>query len=36
LLTYLRLGGWWVGLLINFHEPILKNGVRRLALGPEK
>ena len=32
-LTYLRLGGWKLGLLINFNVPILKRGVRRLALG---
>ncbi len=31
LLSYLRLGGWQVGLLINFHVPILKDGVRRLV-----
>ncbi len=31
LLSYLRLGGWQVGLLINFHIPILKDGVRRLV-----
>ena len=29
LLTYLRLGGWKVGLLINFNVPILKDGIRR-------
>ncbi len=32
LLTYLRLGGWHLGLLINFNEEMLKNGVRRLIL----
>ena len=32
LLSYLRLGGWKVGLLINFHVPLLKNGIRRLVL----
>ncbi len=31
LLTYLRLGGWPVGLLINFNVPVLKDGVRRLV-----
>ncbi len=36
LLTYLKLGGWWVGLLINFNVPVLRDGVRRLVLGPEK
>lgn len=29
LLTYLSLGGWQVGLLINFNEVVLKNGIRR-------
>jgi GxxExxY protein len=33
LLTYLRLGGWKVGLLINFNVPILKQGIRRKILG---
>jgi len=32
LLTYLRLGGWKVGLLINFNVPILKQGIRRRVL----
>jgi len=35
LLTYLRLGGWPVGLLINFNVPILKQGIRRKILGYE-
>jgi GxxExxY protein len=30
-LTYLRLGGWPIGLLINFHVPCLKDGVKRLV-----
>jgi len=29
LLTYLRLGGWAVGLLINFNVPVLREGIRR-------
>lgn len=29
LITYLSLGGWTVGLLINFNELMLKNGIRR-------
>ena len=29
LLTYLRLGGWQVGLLINFNVKLLKQGIRR-------
>jgi hypothetical protein len=33
LLTYLRLGGWSVGLLINFNVPILKSGIRRVVNG---
>ena len=33
ILTYLQLGGWKVGLLINFNVPILKHGVKRLVLG---
>jgi len=32
LLTYLRLGGWKVGLLLNFNVPVLKRGIRRLVL----
>jgi GxxExxY protein len=32
LLTYLRIGGWRVGLLINFNVPVLKNGIRRRVL----
>jgi hypothetical protein len=31
-LTYLKLGGWNIGLLINFNVPILKNGIRRIVL----
>ena len=33
LLTYMKLGGWKVGLLINFHVPVLKKGIKRLVLG---
>ena len=29
LLSYLKLGYWKVGLLINFNVPILKQGIRR-------
>jgi GxxExxY protein len=32
LLTYLRLTGLKVGLLINFNVPVLKEGIRRLVL----
>jgi GxxExxY protein len=31
LLSYLKLGGWKVGLLLNFHTPVLKDGIRRLV-----
>ncbi len=31
LLTYLKLGGWNVGLIINFNVSILKNGIRRMV-----
>jgi GxxExxY protein len=34
LLTYLRLGGWKAGLLLNFNVPVLKQGIRRLRWGP--
>ncbi|HTW23177.1 MAG TPA: GxxExxY protein, partial [Candidatus Baltobacteraceae bacterium] len=30
-LTYLRLWGCKIGLLINFHVPVLKDGIRRLV-----
>jgi GxxExxY protein len=29
LLTYLRLGGFPLGLLLNFNSPMLKDGIRR-------
>lgn len=32
LLTYLRVGGWKVGLLINFNVAVLKEGIRRRIL----
>ncbi|PJA77259.1 MAG: GxxExxY protein [Nitrospirae bacterium CG_4_9_14_3_um_filter_53_35] len=32
LLTYLKLGGWTVGLLINFNVPVLKSGIKRIVL----
>lgn len=35
LLTYLKLGGWKVGLLINFNVAVLKQGLRRRVLGFE-
>jgi GxxExxY protein len=33
LLTYLKLGGWKVGLIINFNVELLKHGIRRKVLG---
>lgn len=33
LLTYLRLGGWRVGLLINFNVVVLKDGIHRRIMG---
>lgn len=30
LLTYLKVGGWQAGLLINFNTPVLKNGIKRI------
>ncbi|HET8630423.1 MAG TPA: GxxExxY protein [Thermomicrobiales bacterium] len=36
LLTYLRLGGWQAGLLLNFNVPKLKQGIRRLVWGLEE
>ena len=33
LLTYLRLGGWNIGLLMNFNVVVLKDGIRRRVLG---
>src|ERR1700680_2124017 len=33
LLTYLRLGGWKVGLLINFNVSLLRDGIVRRVLG---
>ena len=32
LLSYLRLGGYKVGLLLNFNVPLLKEGIRRRVL----
>jgi GxxExxY protein len=33
LLTYLRLSNHWLGLLINFNVPVLKDGIMRRVLG---
>ena len=32
LLTYLKLGGWKIGLLINFNVSVLRTGIRRRIL----
>lgn len=32
-LTCMRLGGWKVGLIINFNVPIVVKGIKRLVLG---
>jgi GxxExxY protein len=29
-LTYLKLGGYRLGLLLNFHTTVLKNGIKRI------
>jgi GxxExxY protein len=31
LLTYLKLGGWPIGLLINFNTPVLRKGIKRMV-----
>ena len=36
LLTYMRLASLKVGLLLNFNEIVLKNGIRRKVLGLEE
>ncbi len=33
-LTYLKLGEYKLGLLINFNELLLKNGIKRIINGP--
>jgi GxxExxY protein len=33
LLTYLKLGNWHVGLLINFNVAVLKRGIKRMVSG---
>jgi GxxExxY protein len=35
-LTYIRLGNFKLGLLINFNEVLLKNGIRRVVNGLEE
>lgn len=36
LLTYMRIGGWKVGLIINFNVVVLKKGICRKVLGLEE
>jgi GxxExxY protein len=36
LLSYLKLSGCQVGLLINFNVKVLRNGIRRLVLNLEE
>jgi GxxExxY protein len=37
LLSYLKLGGWKLGLLLNFHTtPLLREGIQRVVLGLEE
>jgi GxxExxY protein len=36
LLTYMRLGGWRIGLLLNFNVLVLKNGICRKVLALEE
>jgi GxxExxY protein len=31
LLSYLRLGNWKLGFLLNFHAPLMKDGIRRVV-----
>jgi GxxExxY protein len=31
LLSYLRLGGWKLGLLLNFNATLMKSGIRRVV-----
>lgn len=34
-ITYLRLGGWQLALLLNFNVAVLKDGIHRIVLGRE-
>jgi GxxExxY protein len=36
LLSYLKLGGWKLGLLINFPVPLLREGIKRVVLGLDR
>lgn len=35
IISYLKATGLWVGLLINFNVPVLKDGIRRVVLSGE-
>ncbi|GAB1856670.1 GxxExxY protein [Flavobacteriaceae bacterium MHTCC 0001] len=35
ILTYMRLGNYPLGLLINFHTKLLKNGIKRFINSPQ-
>jgi len=35
-LSYLKLGGWKLGLLMNFHASLLRHGIKRVVLGLEE
>ena len=35
LLSYLRLSGYKLGLLLNFNVPHMRNGISRIINGPE-
>jgi len=35
-ITYLRLGGWKLSLLLNFNVGVLKEGIERIVLGLEE
>ena len=35
LLTYLKLSGFQNGLILNFHVPVLKNGIKRLTIASQ-
>src|SRR5579859_3206758 len=32
ILTYLKLGGWKLGYLLNFNVPLMKHGIKRVIL----
>ncbi len=36
LLTYIKMGGWPLGLLMNFNVPVLRNGIKRLINVPRQ